>query len=110
MTARSLREESIVRGESWQPSYKLQDAEGTALNLSLATVSVQLRLRNPVTGTSLTRTNGVSGEETLTNGGTDGLIQFFFSAVTTTTLPLGRFELELIFVDTAPNPDFKARV
>ena len=103
----SIAFESIARGESWKPIYQLQDSAAANLDLSSATVTVQLRIRSRA-GTVTTRTKGVAGETSFPNGtGSDGKIQFLFEPAVTAALALGYYDLEIVYTDTGPTPDTK---
>lgn len=107
-TPAALAPETIVRGTLFQPRYHLKDANGVALNLTLAGTVVTLRLKSEG-GTLVTRSTSVGGETSWVTDGTDGKVQFNFALAGTLALELGRHEVEMVYVFGAPTKVLQAR-
>jgi hypothetical protein len=86
--------------------FTLTDENGAALDLTGGGVSVVFRLKLG-SGAAVTRTKGVVGEYAYVTDGTDGGIQFLFSPTETAAMTAGTYAVELVWGDTAPNPDEK---
>lgn len=95
------------QGESWTPGFLIQDADEVALSLTGAGVDVTLRLYPRQGGTVTTRKKSVAGEYAYVTDGTDGQIQFLFSAAQTAALATGLYAVEVVYENTAPTPDAK---
>lgn len=115
--AGSIPGEEIVRGEGGTLlTYTLQvetiSAAGvgttTALNLSVATVDVTLRLRHRVTAAVTTRKKSVGATQYAhVTDGTDGGISFKFTAAESLALPLGEYDVEIVYEDSSASPATK---
>lgn len=101
----TIPDDVVVRGASWFPIYELLDSNGDALNLSSGTVDVTLRLRPKSAGGTPTEYSKSGGNTSYFTDGTDGKIRFLLSAANTAALLLGKYDLEIVYEDTATTPD-----
>lgn len=109
-TPPKIAHEEVPIGTSWLPVYELRDADDVVLDLSGAGVTVTLRIRKRgSTGApDATRSTATPGDTAFPNGtGSDGQVQFLFTAAQTAALAAGVYDLEIVYEATGPTPDVK---
>ena len=99
-------DQTVFRGENFWPIVTVRDSSGSVVDLTSSTVSLVMRLKRG-SDTVITRTKGVSGETSYPASGTDGRVQFLFSPAQTAAMTVGLYQIQLVYQDTASDPDTK---
>jgi len=102
----NIRMERIIQGTTFKPKFLVEDADGTAIDLTTSGYTTWLSIRKQgSTAAATTRSTATSAQREWVTDGTDGYVRFIFSVADTLAMAVGFYNVELFFSNTGTTPD-----